>query len=100
MTTHSNNMVNQVVETRSFKVLDERVFYEIMDYFTVLMMYHDMPKELTVQLEVPKQVLSSSNTSGFLDAYKVCIQYMHDFSLNAEVLQPKQIDGDAIIVYF
>lgn len=67
------------IDEQLFSSKSVSVFNEVMDYFTLKMIWCKLPKKVSVQLHIPQSLLGGEQAQECINACKVCCEYMSTF---------------------
>lgn len=84
------------IDEQLFSSKSVSVFNEVMDYFTLKMIWCKLPKKVSVQLHIPQGLLGGEQAQECLNAYKVCCEYMRTFIPGIEIKEPVRTNDNNI----
>lgn len=84
------------IDEQLFSSKSVSAFNEVMDYFTLRMIWCKLPKKVSVQLYIPQSLLGGEQAQECLNAYKVCCEYMRTFIPSIKIEEPVRTNDNNI----
>lgn len=92
------NQSSKNTEQRKFLAKDASVFDEMMDFFTLLMVWKKMPTKVTIDLSIPSELLTGEMSYQMLAAFKAFNRHLQTLIPTVQIQPPSKIAGDKLIL--
>lgn len=79
-------------QTRRFKLKQSGTFDEVMDFFTMLMVWQGMPAHIKIEVGIPQEALSGRSAAQVIKEYQYLASYIKRLIPQAEIVAPEQTD--------